>query len=162
MAATGDSMQDHLARLDPSMAAVLGHIVGNTSKIDDRSKAVEASQVAMQDSFQSQIDRLNAAVLGNGGSNTAGGSSGGNGVPSIEHMFQQQVTNGDNFEAVIAKHVEKAVSGLGSTSLDPFQPVVNSQGEWYPCKAWGFGVPVKLSRDAYREIVNLGLAEAGF
>ena len=136
------SLQSHLGNLDPSMAAVLGHILSNTGSldkrmeaVDKRMEAVEASQVSMKNELQSQIDTLAAAVKNssNDGNINSNGSSGSN---AIEHLFQQKVGQEQDLETVIGKHVQKATEGLGTLGIsDPFQVVHTASGEHNPCKA---------------------------
>jgi len=75
-------------------------------------------------------------------------------------MFQKV----DNIEEAIKRQLDQALANANlsgaQSSVDPFMPVASVDGEWFPCKAWGFGAPVKLSRDAFREILHTALLEA--
>ena len=121
--ANTNSLQAHLGNLDPSLAAVLGHLVSNTGNLETRMTAVEASQKAMNDSLQTQIDALTAAVHGSGGAAN-------DGPRSIEHMFQQKVNaGGEDLETVVQKHIQKAMEGVRGDTVDPFSPVKTEGGD---------------------------------
>ena len=160
MADAAVDLQANLAKLDPAMAAVFTHLIGNTSGLDTRLAAVEESQKAMKQDLQQQIDALAAAVNGTGASAGSEGSA----SMSIEHMFQRRVEqgSGEDLEATIQKHIQKAMEGIGANGCsDPFAPVKTDSGEFYPCKAWAFGTPIKLSRDAHRDVVRKALETSG-
>ena len=98
---SGGGLATHLAKLDPSLAAVLNHIVGSTSGLDAKINAVKQSQDDMKADLQNQIDALSRAVANVSGDRSGNaGASGASGSGNIEHMFMQA----DTIEQTIKKN----------------------------------------------------------
>ena len=159
-----DPVATALSGLDPNLATVLKSIVSSTAGISARVDGIEKGQEEMRQNLQGPIDRLSAAVAGvaqGSGSGISGASVEGGAAASggIEHMFARA----ENMEDMIKRQIEQALAGANSSGAgDPFTPVRTEHGEFYTHKVWAFGTPVKLSRDAHREVIFTALDNIGF
>ena len=122
----GAGMQNALANLDPSLAAVLGQLLTSTNSVDNRISEVEASQKAMGENLQAQINALSAAVHGT--DNTGGRAQAGIAEGGIEHVFQRGVDGEHNIEAIVQQQIERAVNFGGLGQVDPFAVVHTAEG----------------------------------
>ena len=106
----------------------------------------------VREDMRKQIDKLAGAIgAGGGSSGGSGGSSSGDG---IEHMFQRAMNDGESMESIIKKQIQAALSSVpGIGVFDPFATVHTDRGDYFPVNSLSFGIPVQLSREAFRKVI---------